>query len=160
MEKHEAKMLKMKSKTVEYQYLRSAPKLEGIVESCSKFILSRTEFPFENEPKTIPNHRLKFQNKIQDIGFGSNEEEDEDLPYLIVFVLGGIAHNEIAAIEALSRERRVNHHLIIGGTSILTAEEYLKQLQDLSPPSDPSSSNFDGGKSVDISDIELGLIRK
>ena len=160
MNKNDVQKLKMKNKTVQYEYLRSSPKIEGIVENCSKFILSRTEFPFENEPKNIPNHRMKFQGIIDGNKFGNEIDEEEDLPYLIIFVLGGISHNEITAIERLSRERRVNHHLVIGGTSILTAQDYFKQLQDLSPPSDPSSSNFEPVKSIDVTDIELGLIKK
>ncbi len=157
MDKNDIKQFKMKSKTVEYDFLRSAPKIEGIVESCSRYVLSKSEFPFVEEPKSLPSAKKNFSmgNNV----FG-NDGEDEDLPNLIVFVLGGLAHNEIAAIERLSTEKRVNHHLVSGSTSILTAEEYIKQLKDLLPPNDPSAANFDGTKIVEISDIELGLIRK
>jgi hypothetical protein len=158
MTKNDIKQFKMKSKTVKYESLRSVPKLEGIVESCSKYTLSRTEFPFVEEPKNIPNSRLKNYN-VGGNYFGNADSEEEDLPKLIIFVLGGIAHNEISAIERLSGEKRVSHHLVIGGTSILNAEGYVSQLKDLSGPQDPSSSNFEN-KSIDITDIELGIIKK
>ena len=142
----------MKSKSLDYNFLRSSPKLEGIVESCSKYELSRSEFPFVEEPKNLPSAKVK--NYQINSAFGGDGEDDE-LPQLIVFVIGGISHNEICAVERLSQEKRINHHLIIGSTSILTASQYIEQLKDLSIPNE--GGHDEGTKNIEMSDIELGM---
>ena len=90
-----------------------------------------------------------------------NNIEEEELPYLILFVIGGISHNEICALETLYQQRALNHHLIIGSTTIMTANQYVEQLKDLSSPIDVTGNiepkNF---KSVDGSDVELVIMKK
>lgn len=146
LNKKEIKQFKMKSKSLDYNFLRSSPKIEGIVESCSKYELSRTEFPFVEEPKNLPN--VKVKNYQISSNFLGGADENDEQPYLIVFVLGGVSHNEICAIERLSTERRAHHHVVIGSSNIITASQYLDNLKDLSLPSE--------SQQLDLSDIELG----
>jgi hypothetical protein len=138
----------MKSKSLEYNFLRSSPKLENIVELCSKYELPRPEFPFVEEPKNLPNVKVKNYQISTNI-FGAGDGDDEEKPYLIVFVVGGIAHNELCAMERLAPEKRMNHHLVIGSTTIMTANQYLDQLKDLCLPSE----------AINLGDIEMGAIR-
>ncbi len=147
----------MKSKSLEYNITRSSPKLEGIVESCSKYELSRSEYPFVEEPKSLPGKVKNYQISSNLFGSGG-DAEDEEQPHLIVFVLGGVSHNEICALERLSQEKRINHHLLIGSTSILTASQYIDQLKELSMPND-TVGDFDGPKNIELSDIELAVRR-
>jgi hypothetical protein len=159
LNKSDIKKFKNKSKQLEYTFLRSSPKLEGIINSCSKLELNKNEFPFIQEPKnlTVPKKKNFYVNNEI---LGNNSEEDEQ-PYLILFVIGGVSHNEICALENLYQQKALNHHLIIGSTSIMTANQYIEQLRDLSSPVDITGS-IDGKteKCVDITDIELGLIKK
>jgi hypothetical protein len=149
----------MKSKSLDYNFLRSSPKIEGIVESCSKYELSRSDFPFVEEPKNLPN--VKSKNYQMNTNMFGGDGEDDELPYLIVFVLGGVSHNEICAMERLAQEKRINHHLIIGSTSIINASDYVDQLKDLTMPTESNSNNLGGGesKNIEMSDIELGMKR-
>ncbi len=152
LNKKDIKMFKMKSKSLEYNFLRSSPKLEGLTESCSKLELSRTDFPFVEEPKNI----YKAKNKNYQISMAA-EDEDNDLPVLIVFVIGGVAHNEITAMERLYQEKKINHRLVIGSTSIITANQFIDQLRDLQAPQDASDNNYLENKNIDMTDIELAL---
>ena len=45
--------LKLKNK-LDYNTIRSSPKIEEIVELSSKFQLNRNDFPFVEEPKNLP----------------------------------------------------------------------------------------------------------
>lgn len=147
----------MKSKSLEYNITRSSPKLEGIVESCSKYELSRSDFPYVEEPKSLPNMKSKNYQISSNVFGSGGDNEDEDQPNLIIFVLGGISHNEICALERLSTEKKINHHLVIGGTSILSASQYIDQLKDLSVPNDSYGTDFEGAKNIELSDIELAV---
>lgn len=157
LNKREIEHFKMKSKTVDYNFLRSSPKIENIVEACSAYELNRSEYPFIEEPKNLP--RVRAKTNIKSNAFGGDDGEDSSKPYLIVFSLGGIAHNEICALERLTQEnneKRVYHNLVIGSTSIITAEDYIDNLKDMSAPKDVTSSNFVADpKSLEMTDIEL-----
>lgn len=144
---------KNKSKSLDYRFLRSSPKLENIVEGCSKMELNRSEFPFMEEPKNNSSQK-KYYGGGNMFG-GTNEHDDEDLPNLIVFMLGGIAHNEISALERLYQEKRINHNIIIGATSILTANDFIKQLGELNSPTEVST----GERKLEVNDIELGIMK-
>jgi hypothetical protein len=148
MNKNQLKELKTKSKQIEYNFLRSSPKIESLVEACSKGELSKTEFAFiGDEPKKQTNLKVKGGNL-----FGG-DSNDEDLPPLIVFVVGGLAHNEICALEKLQGEKKLSHNLVMGSTHIMNAKDYVNELNDLILPSE----NYDG-KHVELKSIELVII--
>ncbi len=148
MNKSEIKEFKMKSKSLEYNFLRSVPKIETTVQACGQYELSRSEYPFVEEPKNLPNVKLKNYNITSNIVFGG-DAEDEEKPYLIVFVIGGLAHNEICALERLTSEKKMFQNLVIGSTSIITANQFMDQLKRLTVPG--------GDKPVNINDVELGM---
>ena len=50
---------------------------------------------------------------------------------LIIFNIGGLAHNEIASLEKLQNSNVLNHRIYIGSTDIINASEYMKQLRDI-----------------------------
>jgi len=122
-----------KTKKFNYNMCRSSPKLEAVVQACSNFQLSKEEFPFIEEPKDIPKSYKGFAINANRYGI---DNENEKKPYLITFVLGGIAHNEICCLERLMNDKKLNHHLILGSTSIMNANEYINQLKNLPGPNE------------------------
>lgn len=157
--KTDIKKFKMKSKQLEYNFLRSSPKLEGIIRSCSKLELNRNEFPFVQEPKNLT--VTKKRNYQRNTNIPDSNDEEEELPYLILFVIGGVSHNEICGLENIYQQRELNHHLIIGSTGIMTANDYIEQLKELGSPIDIAGNiEVKNEKSVDITDIELGILNK
>ena len=77
--------------------------------------------------------------------------ETEKLPNLIAFVLGGISHNEICSLEKLSIDKKLNHNLVLGSTTIMNAKDYIDQLNDLPGPND----NLAG---IKLSSVELKIV--
>lgn len=131
--KEKIQEFKTKTKNIAYNICRSAPKLESVVHSCSQYQLSKTDFPFVEEPKDLPKPTKGYALNAGKFGI---ENENEKLPNLIVFVLGGISHNEICSLEKLSFDKKLNHHLILGSTSIISAKDFIDQLNNLPGPND------------------------
>ena len=50
---------------------------------------------------------------------------------LIVFNIGGLAHNEIASLEKLQNSNVINHRIYIGSTCVMNASEYMRQLREI-----------------------------
>lgn len=65
-------------------------------------------------------------------------------------MLGGISHNEICSLEKLAFDKKLNHHLVLGSTSIISAKEFIDQLNNLPGPND----NLAGLK---LSSIEIKI---
>lgn len=82
--------------------------------------------------------------------FSDDDDSDDQDPNLIVFMLGGLAHNEICSLERLKEEKRIGHNIILGSTSILTAESYIKVLQEL-----PKPTEVVNGDKLDFKSAEL-----
>lgn len=137
-------------KVTKLKSARATLHLEEIVMGCSLFDLNEQDYPFIDQPSKIPAKKNNYGLKTN--LFGGEEEEDE-LPYLIVFVVGGISHNEICALENLNIQKKVRHKLVIGSTSIITAKDYLNQLSKLKSQSDSNPVN-----EVDLKSIELKFI--
>jgi hypothetical protein len=141
----------MKSKSLEYNFLRSSPKLSNIIESCSKNELSRVDFPFiGEEPRNVT--ILKPKNYGGNM-FGNDNHGDDEMPYLISFTLGGLAHNEISTMEKLYQDKKLHHQLILGSTSIITATNYLDALREL-----PLEVEKKEGKKLELKSIELQIM--
>ena len=161
--KDNIKKIKQKLSQIEYKILRSAPKIETIVEQCSKYELSKDEFAFVEEPQNLAPVQ-KYGTKHL---FGRNQDadednDDEDRQTLLLFTLGGIAYNEIESLINLTKEGRIGYKLVIGSTGIYNAEEYLKDLSEMSAEKllvgDNNLNNSSisrVSKSVDQTDIEL-----
>ena len=66
-------------------------------------------------------------------------------------MIGGMAHNEICTLERLGQDKKLNHHLVLGSTSIISASEFIEQLNNLPGPND----NLAG---IKLSSIELKII--
>jgi len=134
LNKEQIKELKTRTKNISYNVCRSSPKLENIVLQCSSYQLSNNDFAFVEEPKDLP----KAANK----GLAVNmerygvERQVEAQPYLILFVIGGLAHNEISSLERLVQERKLSHELILGSSTIINASNFIEQLSNLPLPED------------------------
>ena len=48
-----------------------------------------------------------------------------------MFCIGGLSRNEIAAIDKLSKDNLVNHKIVLGSTSLINANEYMRNLIDI-----------------------------
>ena len=120
------------AKKVTYSSLRSSPNITILAEQASNYLLEREQFPFKNWDKgDLPKVGKKFGTKNL---FDNNINKEADLSEmepLIIFNIGGLAHNEIASLERLQNSNVINHRIYIGSTGIMNASEYMKQLREM-----------------------------
>jgi hypothetical protein len=121
--------------------LRSESKLASTIESWGNIDLSQNDFIFVEEPSNLGIYRKKISQGV----FFKSSNQDEEKPNFIFFNIGGLSHNEISSMEKLIAEKRFAQNLIIGTDKIITSNEYLEALKNIT-----SNSN-----NIDASDIEL-----
>jgi len=130
-----------------FKTLRSVPLIEGIVEACSNVELSSSEYLFIEEPTNLKKPKKKLAIKS---GMFGDDDSDNESPNLIVFMLGGLAQNEICSLERLRDEKRLHHNLILGSTSLISSASYIKVLQELPKPTEIASKT-----KIELKSIEL-----
>ena len=120
------------AKKVTYSSLRSSPNITILVEQASNYLLDRDQYPFRNWDKgELPKVEKKFGTKNL-FDTSSNKEADlSEMEPLIIFNIGGLAHNEISSLERLQNSNVINHRIYIGSTGIMNASEYIKQLREI-----------------------------
>jgi hypothetical protein len=64
---------------------------------------------------------------------------------IVVFFIGGVTQMEVAGLEKLSKE--LNREIIVGGTSLLTARDFLEQLEMTDPEGEEDDYGGGGGSS-------------
>lgn len=141
MTKQELKKVKDKlASDSDLMTLRSEPKIVSTVEHWGNIDLSSNEFIFVEDPKNLGIFRKKVSTGV----FFNSANQDDEKPNFIYFNIGGLSHNEIASMEKLIVDKRFTQNLIIGTDSIITANEYLDSIKNMSSAS-----------SVDLSEVEL-----
>ena len=120
------------SKKITYSSLRSSPNITILAEQASNYLLDKDQFPFRNWDKgDLPKKEKKYGTKNL-FDTSSNKEADlSEMEPLIVFNIGGLAHNEISSLEKLQNSNVINHRIYIGSTDIINASEYMKQLREI-----------------------------
>ena len=120
------------SKKITYSSLRSSPNITILAEQASNYLLDKDQFPFRNWDKgDLPKKEKKYGTKNL-FDTSSNKEADlSEMEPLIVFNIGGLAHNEISSLEKLQKSNVINHRIYIGSTDIINASEYMKQLREI-----------------------------
>ena len=123
------------SKKITYSSLRSSPNITILAEQASNYLLDKDQFPFRNWDKgDLPKKEKKYGTKNL-FDTSSNKEADlSEMEPLIVFNIGGLAHNEISSLEKLQNSNVINHRIYIGSTDIINASEYKKQVHSRQLP--------------------------
>ena len=120
------------AKKVTYSSLRSSPNITVLAEQASNYILDREQYPFINwDREDIPKFEKKFGTKNL-FDTETNKEADlSDMEPLVVFTIGGLAHNEISSLERLQNNNTINHRIYIGSTHVMNAKQYMKKLEEI-----------------------------
>lgn len=132
-QKAKLKNLNLKvNQQMNYSALRAQGHLEYLVQKASSYELDLNQYPIKNWDMTRPLPKVQKKHGTKNLFGGSIEkDEEEDFGGLIMFTIGGIANNEIAAIEKLSANNLVNHSIYVGSTNILTALSYMNELKEV-----------------------------
>ena len=120
------------AKKVTYSSLRSSPNITILAEQASNYLLDREQYPFVNwDREDVPKVQLKFGTKNLFDTEANKEADLSEMEPLIVFTIGGLAHNEISSLEKLQNNNTINHRIYIGSTHVMNAKEYMKKLGEI-----------------------------
>lgn len=119
---------KKHSKQMKVTLMRYIPYLHPIVTKFVQGSLDKHEFPYIDPPppeatdKRGKTHSKRWRPRAR-------EEKDDDRPLFIVFVLGGMTFSELRSIYQIADSQKAK--LIIGGSNILTASNFIRGLAKL-----------------------------
>lgn len=114
----DAQLEKLKNRP-SYRDIKCESRIASFSEQCSEGKLSKSEFSFIEEPE-------------KSLYKKSSSKNEDDKPYLIVFVFGGILESEIAAIYRQYSNSGFNgFKLVVGGTGVFNSEEFFENLGEL-----------------------------
>ena len=71
----------------------------------------------------MPKFEKKFGTRNLFEGNDNNITDLNEMEPLIIFNIGGLSNNEIAALEKLQKSNVVNHKIYIGTTCVMNASE-------------------------------------
>jgi syntaxin-binding protein 1 len=137
-----------------YDLSRYETAVKGVVESLAKDGLSNAEYPFVKEPPSsnkastsggqgkslrptgatwsaAGGKKPGGADRAIDIG-GGGPPVSVHGPRLYVFIVGGVTHAEIRGAHEVMLETK--REIYIGGTNIVTASDFVRQLEMLVPP--------------------------
>ena len=150
----------------EYDILRRQPKILQLVQHGINRQLSSQTYPFVAEiPPSLKSHQLQsFAHHFSGVQLGGSSQQQsnfgvafasnmqatsEEQSKFIVFVIGGISHQEISALTSFERNQIVNGHwpqerLVMASTESrpLTGREMLKMLSAIEDLDGDSSDNM------------------
>jgi len=78
---------------------------------------------------TIISNTNAITNTMTDTMTNNNHSIPIDKKTLLVFVVGGISHLEIAALRYLSMDHSFPYKIIIGSTKVMNGASFLSSLQ-------------------------------
>ena len=121
------------NETISFKTVRNSPQLEILVERASNFALDLEKYPIKNWDRgEFPKVQKKYGTKnLFGGGMIENSDDNEDLGTLVLFTIGGLSRNEIAAIDKLSKDNLVNHKIVLGSTALINAADYMQSLIDM-----------------------------
>ena len=149
-----------------FNTVRNSPQLEIIVERASNFQLDLNKFPIKNWDRgDFPKVQKKYGTKNLFGGMNEANDDSEDLGTLVLFNIGGLARNEIAAIEKLTKNNLVNHKIVLGSTALINANQYMRNLIDINK--DPNNTIAKDlleepsvNDSVSMDDVSLNVLKQ
>ncbi|CDJ42051.1 hypothetical protein, conserved [Eimeria tenella] len=149
-DRDKVRFFKQRAKRARYDLSRFEPAIREIMEKSIQGTLHRGLYPFVDEPsgRSAVEEPVRTKREPSVIGRSTEWTWDSALPEvvqkpqssvsaldkskkrLVVFVLGGILQSEMRCAYEVSKE--LNCEVFIGGTSILTPSQVLKQLKEQS----------------------------
>lgn len=150
---------------------RYIPYIQTVMSQISQHTLDEALYPYNSPPPEGYMARSHQQNRRQRHDWKdnttngttngannittstSNSNIDDDRPYIIVYVLGGITYEEIRTAYQVADSSDVN--LIIGSTNTITGNEFVRQLCNVN--SNAFKTSLMSNKNTDVDDeIESG----
>ncbi|CAI2361486.1 unnamed protein product [Moneuplotes crassus] len=122
----------------DYEILKSTPTITSLAKLASEDSLDVEDFPYigpqpsNGKPgKSKKEARLKFKDRNRWRNKRKKKLSSCENK-LIIFIIGGISHHELVALNKLQSDHEVDCTIIPGGNMVFSPKEFIKQLHDLS----------------------------
>jgi len=126
-----------RARTIPMALMRYLPYLHSVFQNVVNSQLSEDDFPYIVPPadKGDGGKRQAKSARRQTGGAGRNwrnqdeQKQEDNRPYFIIFVLGGVTFSEMRSVYEIAESSKAQ--IIVGSTTMLTAESFIKELADL-----------------------------
>ncbi|XP_046403607.1 protein ROP [Ischnura elegans] len=115
-----------------YQMSRWTPIIKDIMEDCIEEKLDLKHFPYLAGRATPSGYHAPTSARYGHWHKDKGQQTVKNVPRLIVFVIGGISFSEIRCAYEVTNALK-NWEVIIGSSHVLTPENFLSDLNNLSP---------------------------
>ena len=132
----------------EYELSRYSPPIKQIMKDAISNSLSETAFPYQDPSEKIKGGGKKKADTAslmpsdwdddEEGDNDNNEAEKDNEREVIVFIVGGISFSEIRNVYSIK-----TNNCYIGSTSIITPNEFLRQLRGLSEKVPPPNKRLE-----------------
>lgn len=149
MDANEFREYSDKLANTDYEILRSTPKIAKLVQHAYENSLDQGLFPYVGEqPENLNrfghskvNGYSKMKGKLRR-RWQNKKEAVVPESKLIIFVVGGLSHHEIVALNTLQEEKEIDCMIIQGGSQVFTPSQFVTQIGTLNKKT--AKSNLDG----------------
>jgi len=116
-----------------YQMSRWTPQLKDIVEDAIEDKLDNNHFPFLSGQRQSVGRTAPTSARYGQWHKDKKEPQSKNVPRIIAFVVGGCCFSELRAAYEVTNDKK-NWEIIMGGSHLLTPEEFLEGMKDLGDP--------------------------
>merc|ERR1719322_620047 len=130
--------MRRKERTSEntYQMSRWTPVVKDIVEEAIEDKLDNNHFPFLGGQRQNTNRAAPTSARYGGWAQGKNQQSAaKTSPRIMVFIAGGATYSEMRAGYEVTNDKK-NWEIVMGGTHIMTPEEFLEYVKDVAGSGD------------------------
>lgn len=116
-----------------YQMSRWTPQLKDIIEDAIEDKLDNNHFPFLSGQRQSVGRTAPTSARYGQWHKDKKEPQSKNVPRIIAFVVGGCCFSELRCAYEVTNDKK-NWEIIMGGSHLLTPEEFLEGMKDLGDP--------------------------
>merc|ERR1712212_217984 len=116
-----------------YQMSRWTPQLKDIIEDAIEDKLDNNHFPFLSGQRQSVGRAAPTSARYGQWHKDKKEPQSKNVPRIIAFVVGGCCFSELRCAYEITNDKK-NWEIIMGGSHLLTPEEFLEGMKDLGDP--------------------------
>merc|ERR1711963_1311932 len=116
-----------------YQMSRWTPQLKDIIEDSIEDKLDNNHFPFLSGQRQSVGRTAPTSARYGQWHKDKKEPQSKNVPRIIAFVVGGCCFSELRCAYEVTNGKK-NWEIIMGGSHLLTPEEFLEGMKELGDP--------------------------
>merc|ERR1719336_2872965 len=116
-----------------YQMSRWTPLLKDVVEDAIEDKLDNNHFPFLSGQRQSVGRTAPTSARYGQWHKDKKEPQSKNVPRIIAFVVGGCCFSELRCAYEVTNDKK-NWEIIMGGSHLLTPEEFLEGMKELGDP--------------------------